>query len=146
VLIQARLKKMSKIQIIALLSILFITACTATTERETPTQGNIQIAADPSVIRITQEFADGFNFLYQNAEVKVQSLSESEAINALMDAKVRMIVIPGVIPAEQEKALRSQQFTPHYQVLALDAIALIVHPDNHDTLLSPTVLRQILSG
>jgi len=137
---------MSNIKLFPFLFVLFIAACSADTNRETPTQGSIQIAADPSVIRISQEFADGFNFLYQNAQVEVQSLKESEAINALLDAKVQMIVIPGVIPAEQEKALRSQQFTPHYQLLALDAVALIVHPDNSDTLLSPTVIRQILSG
>ncbi len=137
---------MSKVRLFPFLFVFLLAACTSDTNRETPTQGNIQIAADPSVIRITQEFADGFNFLYQNARVEVQSLKESEAINALLDAQVSMIVIPGVIPAEQEKALRAQNFTARYQPLALDALALIVHPQNSDTLLSPTILRQILSG
>jgi hypothetical protein len=56
---------MSKIKLFPFLFVLFIAACSADTNRETPTQGSIQIAADPSVIRISQEFADGFNFLYQ---------------------------------------------------------------------------------
>lgn len=128
------------------LAFLLLFACTVDSKRETPTQGNISIAADPSVIRITKEFTDGFNFIYPNAQVELVSMKESEAINALIEAKVQMIVIPGNIPAEQQKALTSQQFSAKVQTLALDAVALIVHPDNPDTLFSQEALRKILSG
>lgn len=137
---------MNRLLSLALLALLFFYACSVDSKRETPTQGNIRIAADPSVIRITQEFTDGFNFIYPNAQVELVSMKESEAINALIEAKVQMIVIPGSIPAEQQKSLSSQNFSAKVQALALDAVALIVHPDNPDTLFTQDELRKILSG
>lgn len=141
-----RSRKMNRQKGIIPFVLLFLFACTPDANRETPTQGNILVAADPSVIRITQEFSDGFNFLYHNAKVEVVEMNEAEAINALIDAKVRMIVIPGNIPAEQQQALKSQNYTAKVQALALDAAAVLVHPNNPDTALSLGILKKVLSG
>jgi len=130
---------------ICLISLLFM-ACGKSGKRETPTEGSFVLSADPAVGKVSAELADAFNFVYKYTDIQVQYMRESDAINALLEDSVRLIIIPGTLSPEMIKALQSQRIYPKIQPLALDAIAIILHPDNPDSLLSPDMIRDILSG
>lgn len=136
---------MSSGRILILVILLWVSACTRDTTRETPTQGKALVAVDPSVLPILEEFTEVFNFRYPHASIELKAMNEAEAVNALIEGSVRMIVIPGNLPAAQNSAL-SQKYHPVVQPLAYDAVVLMVHPDNPDTLITLNQLRDILSG
>jgi phosphate transport system substrate-binding protein len=131
---------------LSFLILLLAYSCTEDSKRETPTEGEIRAAVDPAVMPIAKELTDAFNFRYPHGEVHLMESEESQAINDLIDGKVNLIIIPGHLPAQQTQALKTKKFNPKIQILAWDALVVVVHPNNPDTLLSLEQLQALLSG
>lgn len=129
-----------------LCSLILLLSCGPDKNRETHTQGKLKIAADPAVAKLSRELTDAFSFIYKYSDIEIRSMRESDAINALLDDSVRMIIIPGTLSQEQVKALESKRVFPRMTVIALDAVALIIHPENPDSLMNLDQVKDILSG
>ena len=130
-----------------------LTACnqnqgstTATTSTDTPTSGSIAISVDETFAPIIKSEVDTFQKLYQNAKVTAYYKPEQEALQDLLDDKVRVAVLSRELNATERAEFDRLKLVPRATRIATDGLAIIVHPSNPDSLLSVAQLRDIFTG
>lgn len=90
-----------------------------------------------------------YTFEGQNplATVKAHYVNEAEAIDAFMNGKTSTICVTrDFTDAEKKALLANNNVEVKSTKMAIDAIALIVHPENTDTLFTVDRLKEILKG
>jgi phosphate transport system substrate-binding protein len=113
---------------------------------DTPTSGKISISADESIQPLISAEVDSFEGIYKYAQIDVSFKSESEAINDLINDKVRLIVIPRELNETEKNLIAEQKIIPRSIKVAYDAIAIIMNLQRNDTLFTLEKLRYILNG
>jgi phosphate transport system substrate-binding protein len=141
---------MKSVVLPAVLLLLLLVACADRDRKgnrlDTPTSGSIKIAVDESLLPLLDAEVKAFEGIYKNAHVAVTYTSEQDAIDLLLKDSVRLIVITRQLTDEEKKALSATNIVPQDETIAKDGIALILHPDNPDTLLSVEQLKSVLTG
>ena len=114
---------------------------------DTTTAGLVPIACDQCYEPIIQEQIDVFEALYIQASIVPIYTDEANAIDLLLSDSVRLAVTSRQL-TEQEKAflLQSRNMIVRELKVAQDAIALIVHPSNPDSMMAMPTLKKILTG
>ncbi|HLZ16061.1 MAG TPA: substrate-binding domain-containing protein [Cyclobacteriaceae bacterium] len=135
---------------ISFLLVLILWACDDRDKKgqllDTPTSGTIKIAVDESLKPLMQAEVEGFEGNYPDAHVKAEYTSEEAAIQALLKDSVRIAVVTRkLLPYERQK-LDSVKIKGTEFVFAKEAIAVIVHKDNPDSLLRWDQLNDMLQG
>jgi phosphate transport system substrate-binding protein len=115
-------------------------------ELDTPTTGEIKIAVDESLKPLFQAEIDGFEGIYNYAHIKPKYTSEKTAIDDLLNDSVRLAVVTRKLYPSEKQALDSAQIQGAQVLVAREAIALIVHKENTDSLITFDQLKKILSG
>lgn len=128
------------------ISFLFASCNTKTTYNDTPTTGNINISVDETFQPIAQAEIDVFEGIYNYATIIPDYCSEIDAFNLLLKDSVRLIISSRKLTAQEKDFFESKKFFPKEIKIAVDAIAIIVNPENKDTLISVEMLKQILTG
>lgn len=118
----------------------------AAVKLDTPTGGSILIAVDETLRPLFEAEEKAFEGLYAEADIRLVYVPESEAAALLVKDSVRMAILGRKLNAPEEEQIRQLKIYPATTKIASDAIALIVHPDNPDTLLSYFQLKDILTG
>jgi len=113
---------------------------------ETPTRGNITIIADESFQPLIETEVYTFTHLYTGAKIKPVYKPEYDVINDFMNDSVKVIVTSRKLSDYQIQTLRDTQIVARTTTFAHDAIAIITHPDNQDTLLKYNTVRDIFLG
>ncbi len=113
---------------------------------DTPTTGDITIAVDESLKPLFQAEVEGFEGLYQYAHIKARYTSEATAIDDLLKDSVRLAIVTRKLYPQEKRGLDSLKIVPAQIVVAKEAIALIVHKDNPDSLITWDQLKNILNG
>lgn len=115
---------------------------------DTPTTGEITIVADESLRPIVEAEVETFNALHKKANIHVIYLPEAEAIQAMLqEDSLKMAVVTRKLTADERKYLMEKnKVRAREDEMAVSGIALIVHKDNPDTLLSMENLRMLLQG
>lgn len=127
------------------------TACGPTTTKDgkaldTPTTGRITIAVDEVAVPIIRSTVATFEGVYTTAKVEAKTLPQEVGFQLLLQDSVRMVVGSRKLDAKERAVFAERNITPHEYEYALDAVAVIVHPTNADTLLTLDRLRGILAG
>lgn len=113
---------------------------------ETATRGNIKISADESFQPIIETEIFTFTHLYNNAQITPQFKPEYDVINDFMNDSVRTIVTSKKLTDYQIQYLRDTQIIARTTTFAYDALALIISPENKDTLLTYNTVKNIFTG
>jgi len=113
---------------------------------ETATRGSIKISADESFQPIIETEIFTFTHLYNNAFITPQFKPEYDVINDFMNDSVRTIVTSKKLSDSQIQYLRDTQIIARTTTFAYDALALIISPDNKDTLLTYNTVKNIFTG
>ena len=113
---------------------------------DTPTSGNITIAADETLRPIVEAETDTFQSTYKYAKIKTLYLPESDAVQAMLQDSARLVIATRSLNKEEEEYFKKIKITVKPLKIAIDAIAFIVHPDNPDTTLTKNLVRDIVSG
>ena len=115
--------------------------------KDTPTAGLVPIACDQCYEPIIQEQIDVFEALYIQASIYPIYTDEADAIDLLLNDSVRLAVTSRKL-TEEEKSflLQSRNMIVRELKVAQDAIALIVHPSNPDSMMAMPTLKKILTG
>ena len=87
-----------------------------------------------------------FEGQYPKAKIIPKYLTENEIVQAMYDRKAKTIVISRDLDEKEKNYLRSIKIELRSEKIALDAIALIVHPSNKDTLITVDELKALLTG
>lgn len=110
------------------------------------TSGSSLVYCDESFENIMEEEIDVFEYIYPQAHVLCRYGTEREAIDSLMALSYRTIVIPRQLTDSEVSALKKKNRTPRQAKIAVDAVALIVNPDNPLNNVSLKEISEILSG
>jgi phosphate transport system substrate-binding protein len=113
---------------------------------DTPTSGFIKIAVDESLRPLLEAEISTFEALYTRADIETYYYPEAEAIDALLKDSVRLAVVTRRFTEEEKNYFKDIKITPTELDVALSAVALIVHRENQDTLISTDQLRALLQG
>ncbi|MGM9846842.1 MAG: PstS family phosphate ABC transporter substrate-binding protein [Muribaculaceae bacterium] len=112
----------------------------------TSTSGLTTIMCDNSFENIIQQEIDVFEYVYPEASIIPYYVSEAAAIDSLISFKTRLAVISRELTKEETEYLKGKKRNPKVQRIAVDAIALIVNPENPVEILSKSEISDILSG
>lgn len=136
--------------LITLCAILLIVACRQRDKDgnilDTPTSGTINIAVDESLRPLFDAEISTFEALYRRANLNEFYYPEAEAVDALMNDSVRLAVVTRKFTKEEKEYFKKIKITPTELDVAISAVALIVHRDNSDTLISMDQLQALLRG
>ena len=135
--------------IVCIISILVLSSCTGRGTRvldETPTRGNIKITVDESFQPLLDTEVFTFTHLYTNASVTPQYKPEYDVINDYMDDSVKVIVTSKKLTDSQVQYLRESQIVARTTTFAYDALALVTHKTNRDTLINYNIIKDIFLG
>jgi len=114
---------------------------------DTPTSGEITIAADESLKPIIEAEEDVFESQYIHANVNIIYTSESNAIKLLLNDSARMaIVTRELYPHEMAELERQKIHKVRYVKIAYDAIGFILNNKNPLKIFSIEQLTKIISG
>jgi phosphate transport system substrate-binding protein len=111
-----------------------------------PTAGVLKIAADEALKPIVEAEISAFVALNGKAKIDVFYVSEGQAIDTLLKDSVQLIFISRHLVDEEHAILKAKTRKGRETMMAKGGIALIVHPDNPDTLFTIDNLKDILSG
>lgn len=111
------------------------------------TSGTSTLFCDDSFENIMEQEIDVFEYCY---DYKVHVLARygtlNEAIDSLKNLSYRTIVIPRELTDSEVAILKKKNRTPRSARIAVDAVALIVNPENPCDYLSMKEISEILSG
>jgi phosphate transport system substrate-binding protein len=113
---------------------------------DTPTSGFIKIAIDESLRPLIDAEVNTFEGLYKNADIESLYYAEADAIDALMKDSVRLAVVTRKYTPTEKEYFKRIKITPTELTVAISAIALIVHRNNPDTLISMDQIKALLQG
>ncbi len=108
--------------------------------------GQATIAADEALQPLLQAEIDVFRGIYNYASVDCKFVSEYDAINLLLQEKIRLALATRPLTANEVSFFAQRNIVPESIPLAYDAIAVIVHPENRLKVLTTRQINQMLSG
>ncbi len=112
----------------------------------TATTGTLVMACDASFENIMQEEIDVFEYCYPYASILSYNIDEHAAIDSVVLGNARVAVVSRELTKEQREYLKERKRVAKTKKIAVDAIAVIVNPDNPIENLSVKELREILTG
>ena len=117
------------------------------TDLDTPKSGTIHISVDESFRPVIDSEILVFESQFPQAKIIVDYKSEAECLKDLIKDSTRMIIITRGLSEQEEKFYKdSLKYSPTWDKVANDAIAVIVNTKSADTLLSLNKIRGILDG
>lgn len=130
------------------LLLLVLSGCNRQSEATmaTPTSGSLSIAVDESLKPLFQAEVQAFEGLYPRADIEVRYVPEGTAAELFLKDSVHLAILCRKLDAGEESRIRQLKIFPTSTKIGTDAIALIVHPNNPDTLISYPQLQAILQG
>ncbi len=113
---------------------------------DTPTSGNMKISVDETFAPIIDSHVYTFQKIYKYAKIEASYKPEGEVVRDLLIDTARLVVLSRELTANEKKVFEKIKITPRVTKIAIDGVAIILHPDNPDTMLSVPELRKIFTG
>lgn len=113
---------------------------------QSSTSGIARVACDESFANILNEEISVFEYIYPDVSIKPEYMSEKAAIDSLLSRSIKTVVISRPLTKEERDYLSSRDIPFREQQIAVDAIALIVNPQNPINELTTRDLKGILTG
>jgi phosphate transport system substrate-binding protein len=128
-----------------------LTACGPTRtkdgkEVDTPTSGKIYIGVDEVAKPIIRSTVVTFEDSYPEAKIVSLNIPQEIGFQYLLKDSVRLVVGSRKLTDAEKAVFAERKITPHEYEYAHDAVAVIVHPSNADTLMTLDRLKGILAG
>lgn len=134
-----------RITIAAIGAAVALTACTDSKKPQQPTMA--KIACDESFENILEQEINVYEYIYPKEDVLAYYVPESQAIDSIMAmGSVKGAIITRPLTDKEVSYLRSHKKIVHQQKIAVDALALIVNPENPVEILSRKDIAEILTG
>lgn len=117
--------------IITTLIILWLTACTASSAEQTPAPSTyIQNKGSDTIVNLALAWAEEYQKLHPEVRISVTGGGSGTGITAMISGTVDIANASRAIKEEELQAALANGIEPVEHVVARDAIAVIVHPDN----------------
>jgi phosphate transport system substrate-binding protein len=130
--------------------IIIVSGCSGShkrTDTDTPTSGTIHISVDESFKPVIDSQIQVFEALNPKAKIIAHYKPEAECFKDLMKDSIRMIIVTRGLTEQEEKFYRdSFHYSPTWDKVANDAIALIINNKLTDSTITLAKIRGILEG
>jgi phosphate transport system substrate-binding protein len=115
--------------------------------RDTAERGSINVSADESFKPIVDALVQVYESNHPGTAIRVSYKPEAECLKDMLVDSVRLIIATrGYSESEKNFIVDSFKLSPKKMVVARDAVAVITHPQNEDSLLTMNELKEILTG
>ncbi len=118
----------------------------AVERHDTMTSGEATVAIDECFLPFMREEIAVFQGINEDATIHPLYVSEKEAFDLLFKDSVRLIVAGRNITEAEKERLKDMKLIPRSIKIAEDAVALIVHASNKDTIVSIPTLKKMMTG
>ena len=109
--------------------------------------GKIHVSADESFKPVIDEQVRVYESNTPGTEIVVHYKPEADCLKDIANDSIRMIIATrGYSPAEENFMVDSMKVAPKQQVVARDAIAVIVHPSSPDSMFTMQEIRDVITG
>lgn len=121
---------------------------TAVKVADTLTSGTIHISVDESFKPVIDEEIKSFEGSFPNAKIIAHYKPEADCLRDIFrDSLTRMVIVTRGLSNKEEKYFNdSLNYTPRWDELATDAIAIVVNNNSNDTIFTFDRLQQQLTG
>jgi phosphate transport system substrate-binding protein len=117
------------------------------TDTDTPKKGVIHISVDESFEPVIDSQIQVYEALYPGAKIIAEYKPEAECFRDLIKDSTRMIIVTRGLTDQEEKFYRdSFSYSPIWDKVANDAVAIVVNNNSKDTILTLEKIRGILDG
>lgn len=113
---------------------------------DTPTSGEINISVDDSYASIVEAQIFAFESFYKKAKIHAKYVQEADAIRLLLQDSARFAIMNRELDESEKSYFEERNLKPRITKIAYDAVALIVHPKNKDTLLNIFQIDEMIQG
>ncbi len=114
---------------------------------DTPTSGTIHISVDESFKPVIDSEIQVFEALHPGAKIIADYKPEAECFKDLLNDSTRMIIVTRGLTEQEEKFYKdSLHYSPTWDKVANDAIALVVNNKASDSIFTMDKIRGILEG
>jgi phosphate transport system substrate-binding protein len=140
--------KIKLLMLLAVLGVLLFSGCHRV-KNEVPNSmltGTTTIAADEALQPLLNAEIGVFQGIYDYASVDCKFVTEYDAINLLLQEKIRLAIVARPLNQKETDFLKSKKIIPESIPLGYDAIALIVNSEVKTAVLTTSEISQILSG
>ena len=117
------------------------------TDIDTTTSGTIHISVDESFKPVIDSQIQVFEALYPGAKIIAHYKPEAECFKDLIKDSIRMIIVTRGLTEQEEKFYKDTlSYSPSWDKVANDAIALVINNNATDSTFSMEKVRGILNG
>lgn len=127
---------------------LLISSCTnaPSKEEETIVTGRTIMLVDDTFEPIIEDQLAVFESSYKHVEITLINAPENKVFNLLMSDSARVAIVTRELSEEENSFFVSKNIIPKTRKFATDAITLITHNSNPDSVISVEEIIQILKG
>ena len=119
----------------------------ATQQYDSPQRGVIHISVDESFKPVIDEQIKVYQSSFPNAQIIAEYKPEAECFRDLQKDSTRMIIVARGLTKNEVAWYRQQLgYKPQYDILAFDAVDVVVNPQAADSIFTLKQLNEILSG
>lgn len=110
------------------------------------TFGEISIMVDEGYEPVISSVIDVYDTIYRRAKINAKYVPEAEAVNALLNDSVEVIIIPRTLKEQELAFYKKKGIVPKITLIAHDAVAFIINPTNKDSVLTVDQVKGIMNG
>lgn len=126
----------------------FVISCTnaPSSDNETVVTGKTTMLVDETFEPIIEDQLIVFESSYKHAEITLVNAPENRVFHALLSDSAKVAIVARRLSEEENDFFVSKNIIPKTRKFATDAVALIVHNSNPDSVISVEEIIQILKG
>lgn len=115
-------------------------------ETDTTTSGTIDISVDETFRPVIEEQLRVFDSSFPEAHIRVHYKPELACIQDFLNDSARLILVTRQLLPNEAKLCEQKKIVPTTLDIAKDAVAVVLHPSNPDSLVSVSEIKGILTG
>ncbi|MCC6599097.1 MAG: substrate-binding domain-containing protein [Crocinitomicaceae bacterium] len=113
---------------------------------ESVSSGKLKIGIDDSYSLMMDSQIDVFEKIYQYADIIPKYEPEADVLTDLLNDSIQAAILNRPLNESEMAMFKSKQRLPESVKIAVDAVALIVHPENPDSIVTMEQLEAIFLG
>jgi phosphate transport system substrate-binding protein len=137
--------------IMVFLTVYFVTAASCNDgsrkKEESKLSGNINISVDETFKPVIEEQIKVFESSFPGAHINASYKSEADCFRDLQGDSTKMILVARGLNSDESKFFNNKLgYDPRFEVLAYDAVAVVVNKSSNDTVFTMKQLSSYLKG
>ncbi len=137
---------MKLLNLFLFIAIITLSCTNANQDKRNADSNSIQVKGSDTVLPLAQKEAETFMQKHKDVSITVVGGGSGTGITALMDGNTDIAMSSRDLKGEEKLKLQEKQITVEVKTIAVDALAVVVHPENKINNLTREQLEKIFIG